>query len=257
MQTLIDKIRFDDYPANTQPTGISVVVAEIPPAFNSSQPFTSATNNLVRTYNQIINNQLNGVTVGPDLFEFFMPNAATIKSSLFADTLHPNGLGYQIVAALWHNSVSIPAAAVPIPFYLEDVSASGNTEPEQDLIEVGDEIYLDSSTSVTAFPTDLADGRWLQTNDSDVSISSNNYLSFDVDRNVEVYVAFDSGATNTPAWLNSFTATGQTISTDSPTAPSYDVYVRSYSAGTVVLGGTSANPAANVDANMLVIVVEI
>ncbi len=94
------------------------------------------------------------------------------------------------------------------------------------------------------------------TANADKTSRSSNYLSFDVDRSVRVYVAYDSGATALPNWLSgSFTPTGNQLSSTDPAVPAFDLYWADFASGTVILGGNMAD-GANALANYILIVVE-
>ena len=257
LQNAIDRIVWDDFPTNSISSGITAYVALVPPEFSTADPFTSVTNDLIRDYNTVISTEITNISLGPDLFNYFLPDQNVNFESLYGDTVHPNGLGYQVVAALWHNEFEFP---VDLPFVLDDLQSSTSTDPEQDLIEVGDEIYLDNSHRITGFPTGLEDGRWLQLDNGDLGTTSAAYLAFDVDRAVDVYVAYDAAATVLPEWLDpatsSFVAVNETVDSDNPNTPTYDLYVMSVGTGSVILGGASRTPAAGAQSNMLVIVVE-
>ncbi len=253
MQTLVDKIRWSDYPTNTVASGIQILVAEPPPVFAGANPWNSSSNNRLRDYNTVITTELSGVNPGPDFFSYFMQSSSSNYESLFQDDYHPNALGYEVMATLWHNSLTTPVA---LPFVLDDLDSSAAFAPKQDLMQVGSVFQADTSHTLSTIPALLQGGRWLVVNNADYTNSSSNYLTFDTDRAVDVYVAYDGGASSRPAWMNGFTDTGQNITTSHPSAPSYDVFVRSYPAGAVTLGGASASGAAGVNANMIVIVVE-
>jgi lysophospholipase L1-like esterase len=95
MQGLIDMV------LNTVPEGMDVWVALVPPAFDENGVPNSVRNSFVEDYNDVIRNQLTGIQVGPDLYNFFFH-----RPSLFADELHPNALGYEAMAYLWHNELN-------------------------------------------------------------------------------------------------------------------------------------------------------
>lgn len=256
MQAIIDKLRFDDYPTNSVPSGVAVHVARIPPAFISSTPWTSTTNNTIRTYNSIVQSELVGITQGPNFFDHFMASSSVNLKTLFADTLHPNALGYEVMAALWHNALE--TTQQDLPFVMSGlVKASGTVEPQQNLMELGDRPYLEETHTLTFIPAELSLGRWIMVNDSEYTrTDQTGYITFTADRPVTVFVAFDAGSTNRPDWMSSFNNSGLTVSSTHPNAPTYNLYSRNYAAGTISLGGASRTPAANVDANMLVVVVE-
>ncbi|MEM7205731.1 MAG: PKD domain-containing protein, partial [Planctomycetota bacterium] len=63
------------------------------------------------------------------------------------------------------------------------------------------------------------------------------YVTFDLSQSAAVNVLYDERATQLPAWLDSFTATGENFS-------GYDVYSRLYPPGRVALGGNANPPMA-------------
>jgi len=251
MQSIVDLIIAD---------GKQVTVALIPPSWGSplfANPWTASRNITIREYNSVINSELTDISIGPDFFSFFLDDTNSdntpdiVRSSLFEDSLHPNGLGYVVMAHLWHNFLN-PISPVAIPFILEDVSRSIY---KQNLIEVGDIFYIDEIHKITSVPPALINGRWIMTANSDANNTSTNFLSFTVDRNVDVYIAYDSGTTP-PNWMNGYSVTGIQISTENPSAPTMDLYKASSGAGTIALGGNNAPGASGSNANYLVIVVE-
>jgi lysophospholipase L1-like esterase len=107
IQGLIDMV------LNTVPEGMDVWVALVPPAFDENGVPNSVRNSLVEDYNDVIN-ELTGIQVGPDLYNFFLH-----RPSLFADELHPNALGYEAMAYLWHNELNRDNQ-LALPPYLEN-----------------------------------------------------------------------------------------------------------------------------------------
>jgi lysophospholipase L1-like esterase len=287
LQTLVDKIRWADYPLNTVPSNITPVVALAPPAWNSSTPWTSGTNNAIRDYNTVVSSKINGIQVGPDFFSTFMPSATKNYSSLFYDTLHPNGLGYVVMANLWHNFLD-PANPLALPFILDDLASSGTAAPKQNLIETGDTYYLDQTFTVASggipdilrwadYPTNTVpqkNARWIMSNDADRGDSSADYLSFSISidpvtttyRPVSVYVAYDSAASSLPTWMTDLgfaEVTGQTVSTTNAAAPTLQLYARNFTSadlvtlgGNITLGGNMQGGPTGASCNYVAIVVE-
>ncbi len=89
-----------------------------------------------------------------------------------------------------------------------------------------------------------------------LNAAASNYLSFSIDRPATVYVAYDANASAIPTWLNSFSQTGLTVGTTNTETPSYRLYSKSFSAGSVVLGGNMAAGASGAQSNYFVIVVK-
>ena len=258
MQDIIDA-------ANT--AGNSVFVASTPPSFGSSSgstpfsnPLGASKNILIQEYNQVIVNELTGINLGPDLFKCYL--GETNQFSLFRDNLHPNALGHAVLSQLWHDlltGATQHSDPCPLPiFVLENLSDSSSTPyHKQNLIEVGDKYYVDETFTITSIPSGLGlnNGIWIMTANSDSSNTDNNYLSFDVDRNITVYVAYDSGASSLPNWLGGFSNTGEQLQV-SQSGTSFNLYNNNFTPGTVTLGGNLATGASGATANYIVIVVE-
>ena len=240
--------------------GKTVYVGHPPPLFGASSggtpytnPLSASRNETIQEYNAVIDSELNGANPGPDFFSFFLGPSVN-RFSLFDDPLHPNALGHATIAHLWQNALN-PGAPVPLPFLLDNLSRSA-TAPylKQNLLQEGNAAYVDRSHRLTAIPSVLEEGVWINTADNDAGNTEDVYLSFDVAQRVKVYVAYDAAATSLPAWLGGYTDTGLTVGTDNPQAPSLRVHARAYDAGTIGLGGNMARGAVGANAHYLVFV---
>ncbi|MFN2200537.1 MAG: GDSL-type esterase/lipase family protein, partial [Caldilineaceae bacterium] len=204
-------------------SAIEPVVALPPPTFNSTSPYTSRSNNRIREYIGVIENELTGIALGPDFFTFFMPSATVQYQSLFSDTLHPNGLGYRVMSYLWHNSLS-PGAQRPLPFFLRNLTLSTSKLVQQNLLGPGNNYYIDENYTLTGIPATLTEGRWIMTANADRNEVAASYVTFDVDRNADLFVAYDANANSVPEWLSGFLDTGEMVGTSNPNAPSLRLY---------------------------------
>ena len=81
------------------------------------------------------------------------------------------------------------------------------------------------------------------------------HISFDVDRSVDVYVAYTPSATGLPVWLSDFVNTGLAVGISAGT-PTFNLYKKTYPAGTVVLGGNMASGAVNSGNSNYVVIVQ-
>ncbi|MFH2066101.1 MAG: tandem-95 repeat protein [Pseudomonadota bacterium] len=242
--------------------GKEIWVALAPPIFGSgSTPFLSPSNepintNYIQVYNSIITSQLtgSGVQTGPDLYGFFL-GSGTNRYSLFSDVLHFNGLGYRVVSYLWYNRLN-PGSPLALPFIVENLALSTVTPfLKQNLLEIGDKYYVDEEYTITTIPSLIDDGIWIMTANADRNDTGSAYVSFDTDRSVTVFVAFDGGASSLPTWLDGFDNTGQTIGVTDPESPQLQLYSRSYAAGSIVLGGNMEGGSNGANSNYLVIIV--
>ena len=90
---------------------------------------------------------------------------------------------------------------------------------------------------------------------ADSTNTSGTYLSFTVDRAVDVYIAYDNGATLLPNWMTGFTNTGLLVSTTDPSTPDLRLYKKNFSAGAITLGGNLQGSATGANSNYVAIVV--
>lgn len=244
MQVLVDTI---------VSAGKVAVVGRVPPAFGSfsegpfSDPLNAQRNQLIQDYNWVIENELTDTEVGPDFFSFFLSEDVN-RSSLFPDYVHPNGLGHPVIAHLWHNNIT---GVEILPFILEDIFPSTY---KQNLLEVGDTYYVDETFTLTSIPSELEGGIWIMTENADKSNTQDNFLSFTVDRSVDVYVAYDPRATILPDWLNGFVHAG-TLGVSDPGTSFLDLYRADEMNGIIDLGGNLAGGASGALSNYIVIVV--
>ncbi len=110
----------------------------------------------------------------------------------------------------------------------------------------GAPVYTDRSYGYTDLPTAYVGLRYLQTSNDDKTIGGSGFLTFSTDRQITVYVGYDTRLTSVPAWLATWTDAGATITTS---ANSFHLYRKEFPAGTVTLGGN-----ASTDANSMYVV---
>ena len=244
-------------------TGKEAWIALTPPVFGSSSsttpysdPATAPHNtDYIQEYNQVISTELTNRQIGPNFYAYFLGGGSN-RYSFFDDNLHPNSLGHMIMAYLWFNALN-PGSPKPLPFVLHGLVPS-TVAPflKQNLIESGDSYYVDQSFAITGnIPAELTDGRWIMTANADKSKTTTDYVSFNVDRPVTVYIAYDAGATQLPNWMSGYSNTGLTLDTTDPLSPILNLYSANYTAGTVTLGGNLASGAIGANSNYIAIVV--
>ena len=249
MQTLVNTLNS---------SGKTPIVALVPPAFGDcsnaiscpsyTNPDSASRNQLIKQYNQVIQNQLTGIQVGPNFYSNYINHfdlfaiKITSQGQLTADNLHPNGLGTVVQAYLWGDSLLNQNG---LPFILGNLTPNNGSSPpnyKQNLIQVGSLYYVDRTFTITSIPSQLQGNEkvWIMTGNNDKSNTSTNFLSFSINKTSTVYVAYDlTQATKPPTWLSSaFTKTSNTIGTTDVT---FTVYQKTFSAGTVTLGGNRAS----------------
>ena len=257
--------------------GITPIIAYPPPAFGDKAGRNKTILRNVELglegYIPVIQTKLSGHQIGPDFYSYFL-DAGQDRISLFIDDLHPNALGHLLMAHLWdhylNGNTSLPTRS-QLPLVLEDIcirltSASCETPLayKQNLLEAdGDPYYVDETFSLTSIPAILQDGLWLRPSNADQANTRNDYLTFTVDRNVDVYVAYDPGATTLPDWMAGFTDTTQDLGVTDAGSSTLKLYHKTYvigvdtpADGTIQLGGNLATGAVGAGRNYVVIVKE-
>jgi hypothetical protein len=129
---------------------------------------------------------------------------------------------------------------------------SGNTyEIADDGLVPGALMFVDRDYEFTGIPDDYSGLDYIRTADDDKDSTGNSFISFDVNQDVTVYVAYDIRGTSLPNWLADWDDTGVIIETDDT---DLKLYASDFSAGQVVLGGNLAEGASGADSNYIVIV---
>jgi hypothetical protein len=103
-------------------------------------------------------------------------------------------------------------------------------------LQEGESVYIDRSYKFTDVPIYLGGKTYIKTANDDKASTGSNFLSFDVNQDVTVYVAHDDLIKSKPAWLASFTDTGDALVT-TDLDKSLSLYAKDFPAGTVTLGG--------------------
>ena len=111
--------------------------------------------------------------------------------------------------------------------------------------QAGALIYTDRTFTIASLPTSVTGGVMIQTANDDKIVTVTPHLTFTLDSSATVYVIYDGRATQLPAWLGdgTWTATGQTFTTNETQLSNRAVYKKSFAAGQVSLGGNLASPA--------------
>jgi len=255
-----------------------VYVGILPPVWGSSfaTPYpdpldfpAASRNERVVEYNRVITEELStiaGVIIGPDFFSCFLTPTVN-RFSLFEDTLHPNALGYAFMAALWRDAivgggVVAPVDPCPSPIYIVEIPDPYTHGHKQNLLEAGDEYYLDSSFSLTNVPDELTDGVWVSQNNADRTNADASFLSFDAGPNpVTVYIAYDSTGGGGPptSSTHAFAALGAPLSSDltvsDPALGTFSLVEAANVTGSVTIGGTMSDGSGIARKAYLVVVV--
>jgi lysophospholipase L1-like esterase len=249
-----------------------VYVALLPPVWGGSLSTTypdpldpSATRTeTIRSFNSAIQSLVpqTGVALGPDLFSCFLTESVN-RFSLFEDSLHPNGLGLAMIAALWRDAitggpVTIPADPCPAPIYIVESLDPYLHGHKQNLLEEGDEYYTDESSTLSNVPPELQGGVWISAANADNANTDSNFVSFDVGSDpVSVYIAYDPAGSAPTSSTHEFTPASLTGSLDvsDPSVGTMSVVSAAGVTGTVVIGGNKSGGTPGSQQAYVVIVV--
>jgi hypothetical protein len=118
---------------------------------------------------------------------------------------------------------------------------SGKAYKIQEDIQNGRDVYIDKKyTAFQNIPTGLKGSTYIMTANDDNNLHSLEFISFDVNRDVVVYLAHDDRITQGPKWFtSSFTDTGENLKTN----VTMSIYKRSFPKGKVTLGGNGTDTA--------------
>ena len=112
---------------------------------------------------------------------------------------------------------------------------SGETyEPVQNGLQNGELVYIDRTYTFTNVPVYLEGAAYIKTANNDKNSVGDQFLSFEVNQDVTVYVGHDVRISETPLWLQDFIDTGDEIVTSDTT---FRLFAKDFAAGTISLGG--------------------
>ncbi len=109
-------------------------------------------------------------------------------------------------------------------------------------IGIGADAYTDRDYKFTAVPAELVGATYIKTANADKSQTAADFLSFTVEQNVSLALAYDTRALSLPDWLSGWTQAESLIQT-ADTA--YKLFYKDFSAGQITIGANSAAGAAN------------
>ncbi|MFV2058165.1 MAG: Ig-like domain-containing protein [Thiohalomonadales bacterium] len=100
-------------------------------------------------------------------------------------------------------------------------------------------VYVDRSYTYQDIPNNLVNLHLLQTANEDKTRTNNNFISFNVNKAIEILVAHDDRITAKPNWLQSYNDTSQNLNID---GVPHSLYKKDFAAGTVTIGGNGGIP---------------
>jgi len=120
-------------------------------------------------------------------------------------------------------------------------------------LKKGDQYYIDRDYVIESIPDEYEGLLWIKTANEDRSHTEDEFLSFDLNDNGSIYIAYDSRAKQVPDWLSSnFTPLNQFIDV-SEYARKLRLWEKAYQKGRVILGGNLAQSAQGAESMYLVL----
>ncbi len=192
-----------------------------------------------------------------NVLNYSIDNAITVFTASLGSDLkkvtpttseHTGGVTYILTVNNIRDTAGIPNVITPdttvsytfvAPLISNLTVASGQVyEVVENGLLNGVPVYIDRSYTYSSVPGFLQGATYIKTANDDKESSGDSFLSFDVDKDVIVYVAHDDNITTKPSWLSSFTDTGENLVTTDTTLSIFGCY---YLAGMVTLGGNESS----------------
>ncbi|RYY34222.1 MAG: T9SS C-terminal target domain-containing protein [Sphingobacteriaceae bacterium] len=136
---------------------------------------------------------------------------------------------------------------------ISNVAATSGKSYQVAQLNTGVVYYTDRTYKATSVPSSLTGAAFIKTANDDKLNTTTNLLSFTLNQNATVYVAYDPRGTSLPAWLTGWQKLTDKIGIDDPKISSFTLYSKDFAAGKVTLGGSKASPANGALCKYLVI----
>lgn len=133
-------------------------------------------------------------------------------------------------------------SAEPTKGYIVDILRVGTTPDITGLLpnttelaslDIGSEPYQTGDEILKEFPLRVQSSLWVKTVPADATDTSSSYITFQTDRNINVYVAYQADATK-PTWLDGWEELEDTVET---TSYSFSLYRKIFVPGSVSIPG--------------------
>lgn len=175
-------------------------------------------------------------------------------------TRHRSGQRYTVTVNNIRDLASVPNIIQNNSSYAYSITSESilkninMTLYEADSVKLGDRYYIDRGYSITYLPQGKDNLLWIKTANSDRDRSDDEFLSFTIEQNMKVYVAYDSRAMRVPDWLKSnFNKTNEVIRVNDR-AQELVIWEKIFPAGKVRLGGNKAKGAQGAQSMYIVLV---
>jgi len=147
--------------------------------------------------------------------------------------------------------------ACPALVQIDDWSTSPKSTYSLATARVGETIYSDRSHQITEMSSEFQNAVLVQSANNDKSVTTGNHLVLTLCEDATISIAYDRrGQSDLPTWLNdgNWFLTNEHLSTTNSVAAPMPIYNRTFSAGTVVLGGNHQGRTTSTVSHYVVIV---
>jgi len=179
---------------------------------------------------------ISGASLGGDL-----------KTVTLVTSAHTEGSNYQLTVnnvkdrGTTPNTIATNSTAnynFASSFTISNLSVTSGKiyEVMQNALDNGTLVYIDRTYAFSDASSGLVGATYIKTANDDKGSTGNGFLTFDVNQDVAVYIAYDNRATSKPAWLSGFANTGLSVTIASR---KHSLWREDFSAGNVALGGNA------------------
>jgi len=137
----------------------------------------------------------------------------------------------------WLPAFSVTVIGDQLPPQTANVSETLPSSLQWGLLAAGESMYVDHGDVFSEVPTEFEGLSYLKTGNNDKFQTAADFITFEIQTPMVVYVAYDDAIGSLPGWLSPWENTGykwRSVFT------SYSVYQLEFPAGTVVLGGNES-----------------
>lgn len=168
------------------------------------------------------------------------------KSVLLRTTIHPY-TGKYILVAQGIYDIALPPnrlAEDTLSYSFVKTFISNISRPGYRVLKkyIGDKVYSDSDFKLTIVPTSWQTDFWIETANADKMTLGETFISFDVDRAVNIIIAYDSTQTRLPLWLQDWQVASEIVRSN---GASYRCYEKKFPVGRITLGANQGQSASS------------
>ena len=178
--------------------------------------------------------------INPDITINSATLASVLKTVHLSTSSHTEGVIYTITINNIRDRASTPniiASNSTATYTFHQALIVSNLSPssyQTAYLGVGDTYYIDRDYLISSIPQDFEGLLWIKTANDDKASTGDVFLTFDINQNAMVYVAYDATISTLPDWLSSWLDLGVSIIT---TDTQLNLYSQEFAPGTVTLGG--------------------